>query len=179
MCLVAAAQRHGHATCLFLVSLAAGGLALASAPEAFLVLWASDQGLQVAWVPLLWAAASAVKAVVAGPAGCLSDRFGRLAVLLVGWSLRIVLLLALAWSCGLTNQIIIVWMLFLGYAAALASTEGAEHALVGDFARSRERATAFGLYHMVVGLAALPGPCSLALSGRSSGQRRRFCWTRS
>ena len=136
--------------------LAAGGLALASAPEAFLVLWASDQGLQVAWVPLLWAAASAVKAVVAGPAGCLSDRFGRLAVLLVGWSLRIVLLLALAWSCGLTNQII-VWMLFLGYAAALASTEGAERALVGDFARSRERATAFGLYHMVVGLAALPG----------------------
>ncbi|WP_457574368.1 MFS transporter [Desulfolithobacter sp.] len=138
------------------VILAAGGLALASVPEAFLVLWASDQGLHISWVPLLWAGASAVKAVVAGPAGCLSDCFGRLEVLLVGWSLRIVLLLALAWSSGQSGPMI-VWVLFLGYAAALASTEGAERALVGDFAPSRERATAFGLYHMVVGLAALPG----------------------
>ena len=51
----------------------------------------------------------------------------------------------------------LVSFLFLAHAASLASTEGAERALIGDFARSEERATAFGLYHMVVGLAALPG----------------------
>jgi MFS family permease len=136
--------------------LAAGGLALASAPEAFLVLWATDQGLQIAWVPLIWAAASAVKAVVAGPAGSLSDRFGRLPVLLCGWVFRIFLLLGLAWSCSAVHPVL-VWPLFLAYAASLAATEGAERALVGDFARSNERATAFGLYHMVVGLAVLPG----------------------
>lgn len=79
--------------------LATGGLALASAPEAFLVLWATDQGLQIAWVPLIWAAASAIKALVSGPAGSLSDRFGRLAVLLFGWTSRILLLFSLAWSC--------------------------------------------------------------------------------
>ena len=78
--------------------LATGGLALASAPEAFLVLWATDQGLQLAWVPLIWAAASAVKAIVAGPAGGLSDRFGRFPVLLYGWSCRILLLLVSATS---------------------------------------------------------------------------------
>jgi len=136
--------------------LATGGLALASAPEAFLVLWATDQGLQISWVPLIWAAASAVKAVVAGPAGSLSDRFGRLAVLLFGWTVRIVLLFSLAWCCQYARPGL-VWFLFLAYAASLASTEGAERALVGDFARTEERATAFGLYHMVVGLAALPG----------------------
>lgn len=136
--------------------LAAGGLALASAPEAFLVLWATGRGLQIAWVPLIWAAASAVKAVVAGPAGGLSDTFGRLPVLLCGWTFRILLLLALAWSCS-TAHPVLVWPLFLAYAASLAATEGAERALVGDFARSKERATAFGLYHMVVGLAVLPG----------------------
>ena len=52
---------------------------------------------------------------------------------------------------------ILVWPLFLAYAASLAATEGAERALVGDFAAQEERATAFGLYHMVVGLAVLPG----------------------
>lgn len=136
--------------------LAAGGLALASAPEAFLVLWATDQGLQIAWVPLIWAAASAVKAIVAGPAGGLSDRFGRLPVLLCGWTFRILLLLSLAWSCS-TAHPVLVWPLFLAYAASLAATEGTERALIGDFARQEERATAFGLYHMVVGLAVLPG----------------------
>lgn len=136
--------------------LATGGLALASAPEAFLVLWATDQGLQVAWIPLIWAAANAVKAIVAGPAGALSDRFGRFPVLLCGWSFRILLLLGLAWSCS-TAHPILVWPLFLAYAASLAATEGAERALIGDFAAQEERATAFGLYHMVVGLAVLPG----------------------
>lgn len=136
--------------------LATGGLALASAPEVFLVLWASDRGLKIAWVPLIWAAASAIKSAVAGPAGSLSDHFGRVPVLLSGWSLRIVMLLALAFTSNRPGTIQ-VWVLFLIYAATLASTEGAERALVGDFARPKERATAFGIYHMTVGLAALPG----------------------
>ncbi len=136
--------------------LATGGLALASAPEAFLVLWATDQGLQITWIPLLWAAASAVKSIVSGPAGGLSDRFGRLAVLRFGWIFRILVLCSLAWSCT-TSHSGLVWPLFLAYAASLAATEGAERALVGDFAAAEERATAYGLYHMIVGLSVLPG----------------------
>lgn len=136
--------------------LATGGLALASAPEAFLVLWATENDLRISWVPLIWAVAGGVKAIVAGPAGSLSDRFGRTAVLLGGWTVRILLLFSLAWNCQQAAPGL-VWFLFLAHAASLASTEGAERALIGDFARSRERATAFGLYHMVVGLAALPG----------------------
>jgi hypothetical protein len=41
--------------------LASGGLALAATPEAFLILWASHGGLELVWVPLLWAAASGLK----------------------------------------------------------------------------------------------------------------------
>ena len=135
---------------------AAGGLALASAPEAFLVLWASDRGLAIAWVPMIWAAASAVKAVVAAPAGALSDHFGRVPVLLAGWGLRIVLLLLLAFTAEGQGETL-TWLLFLAYGGALAMTEGAERALVGDFSRASQRGTAFGLYHMTTGLAALPG----------------------
>ncbi|MBA7651148.1 hypothetical protein ES703_58963 [subsurface metagenome] len=63
--------------------LASGGLALATTPEAFLVLWANQGGIIVTWVPLLWAAAHGVKALVSGPAGALSDRFGRLRVVCI------------------------------------------------------------------------------------------------
>ncbi|MCG6900309.1 MAG: MFS transporter [Gammaproteobacteria bacterium] len=134
--------------------MAAGGLALATTPEVFLVLWAQSRGLEIVWVPLLWAAASAVKVLVAVPGGYWSDRFGRLPVLVAGWGMRILILisLGLAGSSELT-----IWVLFLAYAASLAFTEGAERALIGDFAPVGKKATAFGLYHMTSGLLALPG----------------------
>jgi MFS-type transporter involved in bile tolerance (Atg22 family) len=47
--------------------------------------------------------------------------------------------------------------LFLAYAGSLAFTEGAERALIGDFAPAGQKATAFGAYHMISGLFALPG----------------------
>ena len=133
---------------------ATAGLALATAPEVFLVLWAQSRGLEVVWIPLLWAAASGVKMLVAMPAGQWSDRLGRLPILLIGWTGRIVLLVALGLSQGggLT-----VWLLFLAYAGSLAFTEGSERALIGDHAPVGQRGTAFGLYHMVAGLLALPG----------------------
>ena len=134
--------------------LASGGLALATTPEAFLVLWANQGGISVAWVPLLWAAASGVKALVSGPAGALSDRYSRLAIVTIGWTARVLLLIAFAW---LPDEGMTVWGLFLGYAAALAFTEGAERALLGDFAPAEQQGTVFGLYHLLSGLMVLPG----------------------
>jgi MFS family permease len=134
--------------------LASGGLALAATPEAFLILWASHGGLELVWVPLLWAAASGIKALVAGPAGALSDRYGRLQVVSIGWTARILLLIAFA-CLPISGSTI--WVLFLGYAASLAFSEGAERALLGDFAPADQQGTVFGLYHLLSGLMALPG----------------------
>ncbi|MFN3919879.1 MAG: MFS transporter [Methylohalobius sp.] len=134
--------------------LASGGLQLAAAPEVFLVLWATERGLEVAWAPLLWAAASVVKTPISLAGGELSDRIGQLPVLVLGWGMRVGTLIALALA---QNGALLTWGLFLGYAAALAMTEGPERALVGTCAPKALRATAFGLYHMTVGLAALPG----------------------
>ena len=134
--------------------IAAGGLALAAAPEVFIVLWASSHGVTIVWVPLLWAAAHAVKAVIANFGGVLSDRVGRLRVVAVGWSLRAVMLFALALYDG---GVAMTWTLFIAFAAASALSEGAERALIGDVAAPEQKASAFGLFYMISGLAALPG----------------------
>jgi MFS family permease len=134
--------------------LAAGSLALATTPEVFLVLWAQSRGLAVHWIPLIWAAASAAKAMVAIPAGQISDRIGRLPVVVGGWLLRIGLLVLLALT---PDGPITVWLMFLAYSASIALTEPAERALIGDFAPADQRATAFGLYHLVSGVFVLPG----------------------
>jgi MFS family permease len=133
---------------------AAGFLALASVPEVFVVLWATQSGMQVIWVPLVWAAASLAKMAIAMPAGILSDRMGRLPLLLGGWTARIVVLLLLAF---LQPGAVGVWLLFIAYSATLAITEPAERSLIGDHADERERGTAYGLYHLTGGLLVLPG----------------------
>jgi MFS family permease len=142
---------HGRVRALVL---AAGTLALASVPEAFLVLWATERGMAVQWVPLVWAAASLVKSAITLPAGVVTDRFGRLRVLLGGWGLRVGSLVALAF---LEPSTIGVWLLFLIYCAAIAITEPAERALIGDHAGPGDRGSAFGFYHLAAGLFALPG----------------------
>jgi MFS family permease len=134
--------------------LAAGALALAVAPEAFMVLWAMKNGLALALVPLLWSAASLVKSASALLGGRLSDHLGRRALLLGGWMLRSIVLVVLAF---LPVTGIGVWTLFFAYALTLAVTEGPERALIGDAAAPTQRATAFGLYYLVYGLMALPG----------------------
>lgn len=151
--------------------LAAGGLALATVPEVFLVLWARSRGLEIVWVPLIWAAASLVKSVLSWPAGALSDRVGRVPVVLVGWLSRVVLLLALAHAGSAAPTI---WGLFLAYAGALALTEGAERALIGDYAPARLKGTAFGLYHLITGALTLPGALLFGAVWQEVGERFAF-----
>jgi MFS family permease len=161
-------ELHGRLRGLIL---AAGLLALASVPEVFVVLWATQAGMAVKWVPLVWAAASLAKMAIAMPAGMLSDRVGRLPLLLAGWTARVAVLLLLAVSApGMAG----VWALFVAYSATLAVTEPAERSLIGDHAGASERGTAFGLYHLTSGLLALPGAVIFGLLWQRYGSGTAF-----
>ena len=150
---------------------AAGVLALAAVPEVFVVLWARQQGLPLAWVPLVWAAASLGKMLLAYPAGVLTDRLGRVPLLLAGWSLRVAVLLALALATAAGP---LVWLLFIGYSATLALTEPAERSLIGDRAPTAQRGTAYGVYHLACGLFVLPGAVLFGALWQGYGSRSAF-----
>jgi MFS family permease len=133
--------------------LSAGGLAFSAVPDAFFALWLSVSGVPLAWIPVAWTAAHLVKSAVAMPAGKLSDSAGRVPVALFSWTARAVVAAIMPWFGG-------AWMatlFFLLYAGASAGSEGAERALIGDKAGESSRGSAFGMYHMVAGLLALPG----------------------
>jgi MFS family permease len=150
---------------------AAGVLALATVPEAFVVLWARGAGLPLASVPLVWAAASLVKMLCAYPAGAASDALGRVPLLIAGWVLRVVALAALGLVAARGP---LVWLLFLGYSASLAITEPAERSLIGDVAPLSVRGTAFGLYHLASGLLVLPGAVLFGLVWERAGAPAAF-----
>lgn len=125
---------------------------LGKIPETFLLLRGHEIGMSVVELLLLWAAMHVVKASVSLQAGQYTDRVGRRPLILAGWMVYAITLFALAFVKQ--PHMLWVWSLMLGFYFGL--TEGAERALVRDLAPPAERGTAFGWFHMLVGLAAIP-----------------------
>ena len=148
--------------------IAVGLFALGRIPETFLLLRGHELGMSVVALLLLWAAIHTVKALTAEGAGRLADRLGRRPVLLAGYSVYVLALSGLAFTQSITP----LWLLSLALGLHFGLTEGAERALVRDLAPSAERGTAFGWFHMFVGLAAIPAGLLLGglwtLSGANS-----------
>jgi len=100
----------------------------------------------------LWVLLHVSKIVFSVPGGMLSDKLGRRPLIIAGWAVYALVYLGLA----LTRQQWAFWALVAVYGLYYGLTEGAEKALVTDFVPSDRRATAFGIYHGAIGLAALP-----------------------
>ena len=124
---------------------------LARFSEAFLVLRARDAGLSLALVPLVLITMNLVYALVAAPAGRLSDRMDRRILLALGMGVLILADLILALVPSLAGVLIGtgLWGLHMGL------TQGLFSALVADAAPARLRGTAFGLYNLATGMTLL------------------------
>jgi len=135
---------------LFLASVAV--FSLANSSDAFLLLRTQNLGLSVLGVALLLAAFNLGYSVISPLAGTASDRLGRPALVGAGWVVYALTYLGF----GLATEAWQVWPLFALYAVYYGLAEGTARALVADLVPDAQRGTAYGFYHTVVGLAALP-----------------------
>jgi MFS family permease len=131
--------------------LALAALVLLRLPETLLLLRLQDLGVAVQTIPLVWAGLHVVRSVVSYPGGWLVDHLGSRGTVAVGGTCFA--LLAFALGAPLAVPAAILAFLALGTVAGL--TESAERALVARLA-PRRTGRAFGAYHAVTGLAALP-----------------------
>jgi MFS family permease len=126
--------------------------ALGNSSDAFLLLRARELGWPDKYIPLLWAFHHLVKSIAAVPGGTLSDRHSRGTVVSFGWAAYALTYIGF----GLATQRWQVLALFLVYAAYHGLAEGAERAIVADLSDRGVRGRAYGFYHGLVGVAALP-----------------------
>ena len=125
---------------------------LGNASDAFLLLRAQQLGVAVALIPLLWGALHVSKMAWNVVGGALADRFGPARAIVAGWLVYALVYAGFA-AAGAAWH---VWALFLAYGLFYGLTEAPEKALVAGLAPATRRGTAFGAYHLAIGLAALP-----------------------
>ena len=124
---------------------------LARFSEAFLILRAQSAGLPPRWAPAVLVVMGVAYSLSAYPAGVLSDRRPRLDVLLAGLALLFAADLVLAFVPGLPGLAlgVALWGLHMGF------TQGLFNALIADSAPADLRGTAFGMFHLLTGVALL------------------------
>jgi MFS family permease len=127
--------------------------ALGNSSDLFIVLYGKAKfGFDLFYVMLLWVILHISKIIFSLPGGALSDKFGRRIMIVAGWIVYIAVYIGMA----LVIKQETFWLLTLAYGAYYGLTEGAERALVADYVATQFRGKAYGLYHGVVGIIALP-----------------------
>ena len=126
-------------------------LTLARFSEAFLILRARTAGLSLALAPLVLVVMNIVYALSAYPLGVLSDRIDRKLLIVIGFAVLIAADVILAVAPNLPTVMIgvAVWGLHMGM------TQGLLAAFVADEAPRTLRASAFGVFNCVSGIALL------------------------
>ena len=147
-----------------------GFFTLANSTDAFLLLRAQDAGVATWQLPLFWSFLQAVKAATGVPGGALADRVGRVPAITLGWLVYAVAYVAFAFVA----RPLAVWGAVALYGVFYGLTEGAERALVADLVPERLRGRAYGIFHGVIGVAALPASVLFGALWSGFGARAAF-----
>jgi len=124
----------------------------ARASESFILLRGHELGMSLVQVLLLWATLNVCKSVASLPGGNMADRFGKRRITIISWSGYAISFVML----GLVEHGNALWFATVLYGSLIGFGEGSERALVSLYADERERGTAFGWYHLAVGISAIP-----------------------
>jgi MFS family permease len=103
-------------------------------------------------IPVLYLVFNLVSASLSTPAGIMADRVGKRRVILASYLLFSLVFLGFAFA---TNELH-AWILFGIYGIFVAINEGVQRAYVATIIKPEIKGTGYGIYHTVIGLAALP-----------------------
>ncbi|MBP6582001.1 MAG: MFS transporter [Chromatiaceae bacterium] len=148
---------------------------LGNSSNMFLLLRARELGLPEAQVPLAWAAVSFIAMLFSTPLSALSDRVGRVRLIVVGWVAYGSFYLGLGLLPPGTP--LALFGLFAFYGVFMAATEGVEKALVADLAPPDLRGTAFGWFNLTAGLMLLPASLLFGALYQGAGALAAFAFS--
>ncbi len=146
---------------------------LAKASEAFIMLRGHELGMSTVTLLLLWAWLAALQSIVALAGASTTDRVSKRRLTLLNWTLLSIGYAALAWASTDTG----LWIAVSVYGVLSGISEGVERSLVSELAGSVGKGTAFGWYHMITGVAAIPAGLLFGAVWKLAGPTAAFAMT--
>ncbi|NJR62579.1 MAG: MFS transporter [Cyanobacteria bacterium CRU_2_1] len=143
---------------------------LGNSSDAFLLLRAQQLGIATPLIPLAFVVINLTYGISAYPIGVLSDRIGRLGLLMGGFLIFALVYAGFAFAQTPWQ----IWVLFGCYGLYLGSTQGLLLALVADRVSADLRGTAFGLINLVIGIALLPASLLAGILWQQVGSAATF-----
>jgi MFS family permease len=130
----------------------AGLFAIGNSSDVFLILRAQQVGVSTVMIPVVYLLFNLVYSLSSIPAGMAADKFGKKRVILLGF----ILFAALYYGFAVVGSATAIWVLFGLYGLFMGLTEGIQKAFLATIIPQDFKATAFGVYNTVVGLAMFP-----------------------
>lgn len=115
----------------------------------FVLLRASDLGVQKETIPLVYAVINITHAAIGIPSGLLADRIGKEKVLIIGYA---VFAISSILMILLTGNSLYAYVLAAVFGLYMGISETVQRAVVPRFVASELRGTAFGLFNLVIGV---------------------------
>ena len=124
---------------------------IGNSSDVFLILRANDLGLSSTLAICAYVVYNLAYALLATPAGMISDKCGRRRVMQMGFLVFAVVYTGFA----LANSTWLIWPLFALYGFYAAMTEGVSKAAIADLVAPEHRGSAMGFFYLITGVAAL------------------------
>lgn len=145
----------------------------ARASEAFIVLRGQELGMPIVTLLLMWAWLAALQTLTALVGAAFTDRMSKRRLTLFNWISLALGYGSLAWASDSWS----LWIAVSVYGLLSGISEGVERSLVSELADPAEKGTAFGWYHMIVGLAAIPAGLLFGFVWKIAGPSAAFGMT--
>ena len=126
--------------------------AVGNSSDMFLILRAQQVGVSTVLIPMVYLLFNLVYSLSSIPAGVAADRFGKERIILLGF----ILFAFLYYGFAVSSDTKAIWLLFALYGLFMGLTDGIQRAFLATIIPLDFKATAFGFYNTVVGLAMLP-----------------------
>ena len=133
---------------LVLLLVIAGVFSLGAFNFSFILLRASDLGVQQSMIPLVYAVINISHTAIGIPSGIAADRIGKEKMLIIGFGIFLASSVLMVWLSGNAIYAYILAAVFGLYAGV---SETVQRAVIPRYVASESRGTAFGIYDLVVG----------------------------
>lgn len=133
---------------LFLL-VVAGIFSLGAFNFSFILLRASDMGVEEIFIPLVYAAINVSHMAIGIPSGILADRIGKEKILIIGYSVFLASTLLMLLFAG---NVVYAYVLAAVFGLYAGISETVQRAVIPRYVTSELRGTAFGLYNLIIGV---------------------------